>query len=85
MQTVIDNCPLSYVCDEKWEELIETPNPDIKHCSKCATNVHWVKRKGALNEAKSLGRCVAFNRGLPDGLSYSDDGTEYTLITMGRF
>lgn len=83
MTDEIEGCPLSYVCDMKWEGLIETPNPNIRHCSTCATNVHWVKGKSEMNKARSLGRCIAFTL---DKVVAPPEDDGYSKVTlMGRF
>jgi hypothetical protein len=54
MDNVIERCPLSFICEQKWEDLAETDKDAIRHCDECNTDVHWC------DSLKELGAMLCF-------------------------
>ena len=70
---LIRNCKFRFKCDQKWESMAETEDPDIRHCALCNESVHLCETAHDLHQAMLNNWCVAMYETEPE--------TEYpTLI-----
>ena len=56
------NCQFKFRCTQTWEGLELLDEPEIKHCSICSKNVHFVKTDKELAGAIKLNYCVAIKK-----------------------
>lgn len=61
MSEVIRNCPWGYKCDKQWLDLNETANSNIRFCTDCQRDVHWVDNAEQLASAVADDLCVSFS------------------------
>ena len=54
----VDKCKVNFKCSEAWEDLDKTADPSVKHCSKCAKDVHYCATETELELAEEEW-CVA--------------------------
>ena len=47
-----------FECAESWENLNETADENIRHCSLCEKNVHLVRNPGEFAANAEKGNCV---------------------------
>ncbi|MEJ8821537.1 hypothetical protein WKW80_05735 [Variovorax humicola] len=57
-----DPCEFSFVCSKTWAELRPTFAPDVRYCDNCKRDVFKITTRAQLDEARALGRCVAWAR-----------------------
>jgi len=55
-----DPCEFSFVCSKTWAELRPTFAKDVRYCDGCKRDVFRITSRAQLEEARSLGRCVAW-------------------------
>lgn len=59
-QPTLEQCPLSYVCNQQWESLEPVRGQDdIKFCLKCQRSVYFCRTPEDLARNAPLGRCLA--------------------------
>jgi len=61
MDDIIEGCPLSFICEQTWEDLTETDKDTVRHCGECNTDVHWCGSLRELRAAKRKQWCVAYD------------------------
>ena len=54
------NCEMEYECPQKWDEMIASINPNIRHCYICKKDVHFCHSVEDLDKAINQHQCVAF-------------------------
>lgn len=50
----------SFVCQQRWEDLLPTKSPSIRYCGICVRNVHLCDSVAALSEHSQSGHCIAY-------------------------
>lgn len=56
----IRNCSWGYSCEQFWEVLDDTQDPQIKFCNDCQKEVHRCETKEELVNNIAMNRCVNF-------------------------
>ena len=64
MDDVIEDCPLGFVCEQQWGDLVETDKGGVRHCDECNTDVHWCDSLKELGIAKRKKWCVAYDENI---------------------
>ena len=65
---------MSFICEQKWDDLAETDKDGLRHCGRCNTDVHWCNSLKELRTAEGKKWCVAFDgreftqKNMPNGL-----------------
>lgn len=54
------NCPMEFICNKTWNELIPTDNLNIKFCESCLKTVHFCATQKDLNNALENSLCIAY-------------------------
>ena len=54
------NCPMEFICDKQWYELMATDRLNIKFCFSCKKTVHFCKTESDLEVALEKGLCIAY-------------------------
>ena len=54
------NCPMEFICDKPWDELMPTDDLNIKFCLSCEKTVHFCKTESDLEVALEKGLCIAY-------------------------
>ncbi|QQD21099.1 hypothetical protein GJQ54_04630 [Oceanospirillaceae bacterium ASx5O] len=80
MSEVIRNCPWGFKCDKQWQQLTPTADANVRFCTQCQKEVHWVADRSQLADAVVLNRCVAFNMGQLMG----EECFDISETTMGK-
>ena len=65
----------SFKCSKKWEELTETGNERVKHCSQCGESVHLAESIEALDAHAEKRHCVALK--LKENEGNKEDRSNY--------
>jgi len=52
---------MSFICEQKWDDLAETDKDGLRHCGQCNTDVHWCNSLKELRAAEGKKWCVAFD------------------------
>ena len=55
-----DPCEFSFLCSKTWAELRPTFTPGVRFCDGCRRDVFLIVNRAQLEEARALGRCVAW-------------------------
>ncbi|PMH44792.1 hypothetical protein BCU68_11615 [Vibrio sp. 10N.286.49.B3] len=53
-------CEFEFVCNRKWEDLIETGNETMRFCSHCSQNVYLARDNFQLEQLASKKLCAYF-------------------------
>ena len=60
----LQNCRFKFRCNQSWNLLLRTEDPDLRYCTECERGVHFCTTDAQLAEAVRLGRCVAIPQNL---------------------
>jgi hypothetical protein len=60
---MIRNCRFAFKCEQKWDDLNETRDDDIRFCKDCQREVYLSLDEESLVENIRLNRCVAIDDG----------------------
>ena len=60
---MIRNCRFAFKCEQKWDDLNETRDDDIRFCKDCQREVYLSLDEESLVENIRLNRCVALDDG----------------------
>lgn len=71
--SMIRNCPWGYSCTKEWADLSDTRDEDIRFCTDCQKEVHWVDSREELAESVLLNRCVSFRALLIDSILVGEE------------
>jgi len=58
---MIKTCQLTFVCSQKWDELVQTDRTDVRYCEQCEKTVHFCKTQSELDRCMERGDCVCFD------------------------
>lgn len=58
----LSECDFTFLCQKRWDELRPTFSPDVRRCDQCSRDVFRVRTRAQVDEARALGRCVAWVR-----------------------
>jgi hypothetical protein len=61
MTIKLDNCNFEFLCEQRWDELSETGEQDVRFCNKCQRNVYFCDDRDKIDHAIRLNRCVAID------------------------
>jgi hypothetical protein len=63
MELMIRNCRFAFKCEQKWDDLNETRDDEIRFCKECQREVFLSLDEESLVENIRLNRCVAIDDG----------------------
>ena len=52
-------CVFHYQCPRRWENLVPTGNPDVRHCGQCDRDVYFCDDKESFMAHVGAGHCIA--------------------------
>ncbi|HEX8248126.1 MAG TPA: hypothetical protein VF599_08145 [Pyrinomonadaceae bacterium] len=55
----IVECNFKFRCPQKWEEMGETGQENVRFCGECKEKVYFAETDSRLSELRDAGRCVA--------------------------
>src|SRR5262249_40250997 len=50
-----------YRCPQRWDTLLPTDNPEVRHCSACQRDVHYCRSAQDAHRLADAGECVAID------------------------
>lgn len=47
-----------FECDQKWEDLLKTPDEKVRQCQRCDLNVHLAQNYDEFTAGAERGNCI---------------------------
>ena len=59
--SIITNCEFKFKCPKKWDDLIITEDPKVRHCQQCDQSVTLCTSQKEFKKLTAKGNCIAID------------------------